>query len=883
MRTSCLALTAALLLFALTARAQAVRKPAHVLHAVRTEEKIAIDGVLNDDAWKQVPIELDFTQRDPIEGVAPSERTEIQVAYDDSSLYVGVRMHDNEPKRIVRQLSRRDDNPDADYFLLELSPNHDGLTGVLFQVSAAGAQRDAIISNDNFQDQSWDGVWESAVHIGDDGWSLEMRIPLSQLRYPLGYRQVWGINAARYIHRKNETVWLQMVPKNDTGVASRMDDLDGIDGLEGNRHLDLIPYIVGRGEFIRPSAPNDPFNSGRRFFGTAGVDLKYALRPNLILDGTVNPDFGQVEVDPAVVNLTAFETFFPEKRQFFLEGANIFTNFGQGGSNNFWGFNRNQPNLFYSRRIGRMPQGTASGDFVDAPSSTRILGAAKLTGKTRHGWTVGLLEGLTNPEYADVSTAGQRSQVEVEPFTHYMTGRLLREWNRGGVGFLTTGVARDLQDPGLANLLSRRAFVTGTDGYVFLDGKKDWVVTGKVAMSSVTGSTAAIAQVQQSAQHYFQRPDASEVHLNANATNLRGWTGDLNLNKQTGDLTVNAALWGVSPGFESNDLGFQTGGDAAGTHAVVLWRKLQPDRLTRQRNAWFAKWYTWDFGRKLTGDGWNASAYAQFLNYWSLSMGAGGHRTVRDDQLTRGGPAALALSGQFANISINTDSRSRISYSAFANVGQNLPDAWNVNVSTGVNYKPTPSITISTGPGMDRSRGNSQYVTSVSDPTATRTFGGRYVFSEIDQFDVNFTTRVNWILSPKTSLQLFTQPLISVGRYWNFKELAQPSTYSFLQYGQDIGRIVYDPSASQYTVNPDLTGQAQPFTFSDPNFNLKSLRVNAIFRWEWRLGSTLYLVWTENRQDYSNPGRFTTGHDVSHLLAHPDDVFLARLAYWFSK
>src|SRR5579883_701101 len=303
-----------LLLFLLCAPgayAQAGKKSAHTLHAFHATEKITIDGVLNDPVWMKAPIEFDFTQRDPIQGADPSERTQIQIAYDDASIYFGVRMFDKEPEKIVRQLSRRDDNPDADYFLLQLSPNHDKLTGALFQVSAAGVQRDAIISNDTFQDQSWDGVWESAVHIDDEGWSLEIRIPFSQLRFPRGDRQVWGINAARFIHRKNETVWLQMVPKNDTGTASRMDDLDGIDGLESHRHLDLMPYIVGRGSFIRPAGPNDPFNSGHRFFGTGGLDLKYGIKPNITLDATVNPDFGQVEVDPAVVNLTQFETFFP--------------------------------------------------------------------------------------------------------------------------------------------------------------------------------------------------------------------------------------------------------------------------------------------------------------------------------------------------------------------------------------------------------------------------------------------------------------------------------------------------------------------------------------------------------------------------------------------
>jgi hypothetical protein len=883
-----------LLLFALALRAQGARKPAHTLHAFRTTDKITIDGMLNDPVWTKAPIEWDFTQRDPIEGVDPSERSEIQVAYDDTSIYFGIRMFDKEPQRIVRQLSRRDDSPDADYFILQLSPNHDGLTGALFQVSAAGVQRDAIISNDNFQDQSWDGVWESAVHVDDQGWSLEIRIPFSQLRFPRGDHQVWGINAARYIHRKAEMVWLQMVPKNDTGTASRMDNLDGIDGLEPHRHLDLMPYFASRMEQIRPPAssnpysgpaPNDPFNSGRRFFGTGGLDLKYGVRSNLTLDATVNPDFGQVEVDPEVVNITQFQTFFPEKRPFFLEGANIFGNFGQGGSNNFVGFNRNEPNLFYSRRIGRSPEGTVPGspDFVDMPVNTRILGAGKLTGTTSNGWTLGLVEGVTERDVADVSTQGQRSQVEVEPLTNYMVGRVLREWNRGGVGLLTTAVNRDLRDPGLRSQLPKRANVVGVDGYWFVDSKKVWVVTSRIAGSSVNGSSDAISQLQLSPQHYFQRPDSSEVRLHPGMTTMRGWQGDVNLNRQIGNLTVNAALWGVSPGFESNDLGFQTGGDGAGMHQFVFWRKTTPDNLSRSRNVWFANWQTWDFGRKLTGSGWNSSASWQFMNYWSVSLSAGGHSQVRDDQLTRGGPAALNLPGKFLNFGVSSDGRKKVSiYQGFF-VANNKPNAWSLSGNVGVNYKPTPSITINTGPGFDRSRGNAQYVTTQVDPTATRTYGNRYVFGEIDQFDVNLTTRVNWVLSPYMSLAVFAQPLISVARYWDIKELAQPDTFSFLRYGHEIGRLSYDPANSLYTVNPDDSVNAPQFTFSDPNFNLKSLRVNAIFRWEWHLGSTLYLVWTENRQDFSNPGYFSAGHDVGRLLSHPNDVFLVRLAYWFSK
>jgi len=857
------------------------------IRAVRSTSRISLDGVLNDEAWMKAQPESNFTQRDPVEGDKATERTELRVAYDDSAMYFGVRLFDSQPARIVRQLSRRDNYSDADYFTIQLSPYHDRLTGALFEVSAAGVQRDAIISNDVFTDFSWEGVWESAVRVDDEGWTAEYRIPFSQLRFPASDRHVWGINAVRYIHRKNESAWLRMVPKNESGTASRMIELEGIDGIEPHKHLDLMPYVVGRSEFIDPLTTNNPFNDGSRQFGTIGLDIKYGISSNFTLDATVNPDFGQVEVDPAVVNLSAFETFFQEKRPFFLEGANIFNNFGRGGSNSFWGFNRQEPNLFYTRRIGRAPQGIAFGDFVDRPGGTTILGAGKLTGKTRNGWTLGLLEAVTGREYADTVRSSERSRIEVEPLTNYVVGRVLKEKNRGGFGFLTTGVERDLSLPALRDYLPNRAYMAGTDAYYYLDNDKEWVITGRFAVSSVRGSAAAIERLQRSSQHYFQRPDAPQVRLQPGATSMQGWTGSAFLNRQRGNTVVNASVWNVSPGFESNDLGFQSGGDVGGMHAVVNWRKPNPDKWSRQRYAWAAKWYTWNAARRITGNGFNGEAGLTTLNYWSFWFGGGYSLKAQDDRLTRGGPAAVNTRGGFIGTGVNSDSRKRVSMNSNFNYNSNRAGGWGVNYNFGVNFKPLSSLTVSTGPSINRSRGIAQYVRSVTDATATQTYGGRYVFADIDQFQVSMQTRVNWILSPKMSLQVYAQPLVSVGDYWDFKELAQPNTFSFLRYGNEIGDISTDlasTSARQYRVDPDGAGPASPFTFGDPDFNFKSLRINAIFRWEWRLGSTLYFVWTENRQDNSNSGQFSTRRDVGKLFtAKPNDIFLVRLAYWFSR
>jgi hypothetical protein len=362
-------------------------------------------------------------------------------------------------------------------------------------------QQDAILYNDTWWDNTWDAVWQSQVSMDEDGWSAELRIPLSQLRFPAAAQQTWGFNVERYIKRKNENAWLEMVPKKESGTASRMLHLTGLDGIQPKRRLELMPYTAGRAEFITPGKVGNPFNDGSRVFGSAGLDLKWGLTSNLTVTATMNPDFGQVEVDPAVVNLTAFETYFQEKRPFFLEGSNIITNFGRTGANDFWGFNNSEPQLFYSRRIGRSPQLTASGDFVDPPTATTILGAAKLTGKTSGGWSLGLLEAVTSEEQAHTSTALALGRAVVEPLSNYSVVRLQRELGtRAGVGMLTTAVTRRLDAPTLRDGLTASAIVTGADAHLFLDGAREWVITGNLAASRVTGSTTVVEKLQRAPQ-----------------------------------------------------------------------------------------------------------------------------------------------------------------------------------------------------------------------------------------------------------------------------------------------------------------------------------------------------------------------------------------------
>jgi hypothetical protein len=853
-----------------------------VVQVARALGSVTIDGRLDDDVWQVAQAVSEFTQTDPDEGKAATERTEVRVAYDAAALYVAARLHDREATRIAKQLARRDQEAEADSFAVYLDPHHDHLTGAVFRVTAAGVQSDAIIHNDTNLDQSWDAVWTSAVSIDETGWTVEFRIPFSQLRFPAADRHTFGVNFARRIQRKNENAWLVYVPKTESGLASRMAHLSGFEGVAPRRTVELLPYVVSRAEFITPTA-GDPFNDGSRMFGGTGLDIKYRVTSSLTLDGAINPDFGQVEVDPAVVNLTAFETFFEEKRPFFIEGANIFGNFGRGGANSFWGFNRSEPIIFYSRRIGRSPQGAASGDFVNRPSSSTILGAAKLTGKTRDGWSLGFLQAVTGRERAQIVTAGSSSRTEVEPLSNYVVARMQREMGqRAAVGALATAVNRDLGAAALRDLLAGQAYTAGADAHYFFDKKREWVVTGRLAGSHVSGSAAALSRLHHSPQRYYQRPDAEHVRLDPDATSMQGWTGSVNLNRNSGVHLLNSALWGVSPGFESNDAGFNFNADRAGFHAVYSYYNPKVNRFARRRGVSVAKWYTWNFGREVQGDGVHVFGNVQFKNYWSLFAGGMISRAIQDDRATRGGPAMTRPRFWAAFGGVESDSRKRLSFGLDYESVRGVDGGSVVFLRVGPRYRPAASLELSVSPTFIRQQLPVQYVSTVNDPVAAATFGSRYLFAAIDHKELSFQTRINYVLSPKASLQIYMQPLVSVGDYETFKELARPRSYDFTRYGIDRGSLNYDPAARQYTIVPGDGGAT--FGFGDPDFNFKSLRLNAIFRWEWRPGSALYLVWTEQREDFDRPGQFTFRRDLDTLLrADPDDVILLKIAYWFSR
>jgi hypothetical protein len=863
------------------ATAQTVSVSGREVQARRVEEAVHVDGRLTEAVWQGVGVG-DFIQRNPLDGKPASERTEVWIAFDEKALYVAARLYDSEPSKIVSLLGRRDDELDSDWFSFAIDPYFDRRSGYLFSVNPAGSIIDKTLYNDEWDDSTWDGVWESAARIDDQGWTVELRIPYDQLRFPVRDEYIWGVNFKRTIQRRNEQDYFSWVPKEENGFVSRFARLTGIRGIRPGRHFEVMPYTVGKLTFS-PREEGNPFRTGSDLFASVGLDLKYGLKSNLTLDLSLNPDFGQVEVDPAEVNLSVFETYYSEKRPFFVEGANIFT-FGYGGANNNFGFNWGNPEFFYSRRVGQPPQGSAGGEgHVRSPEMTTILGAVKLTGKMSGNWNIGFLNAVTAREYATMDNAGSRSTQEVEPFSDYSVLRAQKEFNQGrqGLGFIASGVFRDLNDSELQNILGRQALALAADGWLQLGKKQGWALTGWLGATRVTGSSDYILDLQHSPLHYFQRPDADHLSLAPEATSLSGWSGRLALNKQKGNVIFNAALGAVSPGFEVNDLGYQWRGDYVNFHLATGYNWLHPGTVFRSATLLAATARGWDFGSNSIMKNSFLFLYGEFLNYWGGQIQLGYIDASYDKEATRGGPLLRLPPGYLISLEAYSDSRKPLVLSVNGEWSRRKDGSRNIEVGPQLRWKPRSNVSVTFHPEVEFYDTYRQWVANVSDALNISTYGNRYIFAHLNQKLLSAEIRLNWIFSPKISLQAYLQPFIAVGKYAEFKELARPATYSFNYYGRNGSTI--DKSEDGYTVDPDGVGPAPEFTFADPDFNFKSLRGTVVFRWEYRPGSTFYLVWTQNRKDFANPGDLDFGRDLGDMVsAKGDNIFMLKATYRFN-
>ena len=871
--------------------------------AVRRTSPIVIDGRLDEAAWRAATPITALRQYKPNEGAPASLPTEVRFLFDDRALYIGARLSDPQGRAGVRApRARRDQLLDgngnngafnsltSDKLVVVLDPFHNHLDQALFEINPAGVRGESFNGDD-----SWDPVWEAATRVDDGGWTAELRIPYSQLRFSRDSVQQWGMQVWRYVDRLNERDMWSFRKQNESGGPAFYGHLDSLIIGRQPRQVEVMPYTVARGEF-KPSVAGDPYHSGANRGMHVGGDLKYLLTTNLTLDATVNPDFGQVEVDPSVLNLSASETYYDEKRPFFVAGSNAFD---FGGMSCFFCDNMSGLSAFYSRRIGRPPQlagyVNSAAEFADVPDNTAILGAAKVTGRTSKGYAIGILDALTNRETASYVRSGgaAASRQMVEPMANYFVGRVKKDFHEGAttIGGILTSTTRRIGDDSIAaDRLRSRATVLGVD-WVHTWSHRTYRWMGSVVASDVGGTPAAIAATQRSSAHYYQRPDRRVIdggffgaRYDTTATTMRGWGLYTRVAKENGNWLWELAQNWRTPGFEVNDASYVD-------RTAYRWMNGNIGRQWVKPTSWYRNIsMTAGAEHELNWDGLRTfqdiTSYlgVELPNYWRIRAFAIHDMPVDDDRLTRGGPVTRRDGYNFGHLQLSTDPRQVAVFDLTTNFARGLHDGTRMRQwQPGIALKPMPSLYVQLAPSYNMSENATQYVTTVTDPTATSFGGKRYVFAFIRTRTLSLETRANWTFTPALTLQLYVQPFVASGDYRSFREFAAPRTLRMLDFGRDAGTITRS-AAGTYTVDPDGAGPAAAFSFGDPNFTARSLRGTAVLRWEYRPGSTVYFAWTQQRAGASADGTLDFGRDQSALWRDPaDNVFLVKVNYWLGR
>jgi hypothetical protein len=913
LRPLSVSVAAAFLLIASAGRLRAQTAPAAstslpTATAASSSGGITIDGRLDEAAWAKATPITDFHQQNPNEGAPPTQRTEVRVLYDERAIYIGARMYDSLGATGIRApLARRDQLLDSngnngafnslttDKLIVMLDPYHNHIDNAWFEINPAGVRGDQFNG-----DPSWDPIWQSATRVDSLGWTAEMRIPYSQLRFSHDSVQTWGMQIWRYTDRLNEQDMWSFRRKSEAGGPMYFGSLGGL-VIEPQPHqLEFLPYVESRRQY-KYAVPTDPYHKSSYGRVSAGADVKYLLTSSLALDATVNPDFGQVEVDPATINLSAYETYYSEKRPFFVAGSSAF-DFGNFSCN--FCSNTSSLDIFYSRRIGRPPQlnpfvgGVA--DFADTPDNTTILGAAKITGRTKGGYTLGVLDALTNRETARYVPAGGSPEQtqEVEPLSNYFVGRIKKDLNQGAttIGGAFTSTLRQLNDTVIADRLRRRAEAGGIDfNHSWHQRQYSWI--GSILASDVAGTSSAIDLTEQSSAHYFQRPDrrvTTDGIFNAkydpNATSLQGYGFYTRIAKDPGNWFWETAQNWRSPGFEVNDLSFLSRADYKWMNANVGRQWSTPGRWYRNAVILGGGQQQFNYDGDKTDLQTQIYGGAEFLNYWNLRSFAIHHPTVLDDRLTRGGPVVMRNGYNYAQVEVSTDARQRAVFDINVQTSKGIgADTHSFGIQPGVALKPAANVFISLSPSYSYDEDPAQYVEAVADTTAKSFYGNRYVFAFLKSHTLSLDTRVNWTFTPNLTLQIFAQPFIASGAFSSFREFAAPRTARKVIYGQDVGTIVRTPATATtgatYTVDPDgATSPALPFTFADPDFTFRSLIGNTVLRWEYRPGSTVFFVWTQNRTGSDTNGEFDFGRQRTQIFRdRPTNVFQVKVNYWLGR
>lgn len=827
-----------------------------------------IDGQLSDACWREGDWSGNFTQWIPKEGAAPSQPTEVKVLYDDKSIYVAIRAFDTEPEKIQRKASRRDDFV-GDCVGICFDSYHDYRTGFEFDVTAAGQKIDAIFTNPMNSDTNWNPVWFVKVFHDDKGWYAEMEIPLSQLRYSDEQEQVWGFHCWRWIGRLQEESDWEKQSLTGPGMLYLFGELKGIKDLKKSSRLELMPYTVSKLKTFKKEVGNPFANKGRIWNESVGLDAKIGLSSNFTLDVTVNPDFGQVEADPSEMNLTAFETFFVEKRPFFLEGNNLFN------------FDADDASLFYSRRIGQS-QGFVptlnAGEFLKMPDKTTIYSAEKLSGKTSKGLSVGVIQSFTANEKATINSGSGNRKEEVEPLTSYFVGRVQQDFNKGNtiVGGLVTSTNRFTNNPNFSNL-SRGAYTGGID-LLHQWKDKEYFIDFKLIGSHVKGKSDAMNQLQSSSAHYFQRSDANYLNFDSTRTQLDGFGGKIKIGKGSKGLwRYSSEVSWRSPGLELNDVGFMQFADIVKQTNNVSYFVVKPVSIFRTYNVGFSESNAWDFGGEYLNSKANMNFYAGFLNKWGIYSSLSYQTQSLDIRLLRGGPALYMPANWQGTVNVHSDDSRKANFTIGSTYSLSRNDALKVlQFNSRSSFRPLNTLKLSMDLFQSNSTDHMQYVSTVD-------FKGqpRYILAKIDQQIASMTFRIDYFMTPEFSIQYYGSPFVAVGQYSNFKQVTSPRSDNY----NDRFSVYADPIlvGNQYQL-VENNDPAAAYSISNPDFNFSQFRSNFVVKWEYTAGSSLYFVWSREQTAYSSPGERSLLKAYDQLTAsYPNNLFLIKLSYWISR
>ncbi|MBK9069480.1 MAG: carbohydrate binding family 9 domain-containing protein [Myxococcales bacterium] len=841
--------------------------------AGRRTSPIAIDGKLDERAWKAAPSHGGFVQREPRQGAPSSERTSFSVLVDRDHVYVGVWAYAAKPGTIRSVLSRRDAATTSDYVTVAFDSFRDRRSGYAFTLNAAGVKRDVALFDDAGEDQSWDAVWEGAASIDERGWYAEFRVPLSQMRYTAATEAVWGLQVLRHITSAGEVATYFPFPQNSGRVVGHFGDLH-LGQVDERRRLELLPYLLLKGTW-RDVDDALPLTEDVELGGTAGLDAAVGLGSAFTLTATVNPDFGQVEADPAQIDLSGNELFFAEKRPFFVESADLFRLLLGTSSDG-------AETMVYSRRMGAAPHGEALGTPSQAAELTPILGAAKLSGKTARGWSLGALHVVTPPVRARyVASDGTAKKNLIEPWTHYSVGRLRKQWRDGGttLGAIATSVQRQLDGYALDEALHRHAYALGGEFDHRFGKDRTWATTWKLATSYVQGTAKALAATQRTQRHLLQRPGAA-MGYDGTRTSLAGlslagdvgrWTGP-GLNYGTGGSVR-------TPGLELNDLGYQTQADFADTWAWMGVRDEEPGDVFRRVGVNASAWVGYDLSPRVTSRGGDASLHTTWKNWWQSNLRFDLNHSIWQNGTLRGGPSLRGDLGGSVSADVMTDARADWIVGAKA-ATRRVPAGNRVIYDSGVSlqWQAASNVELAFEASVGK-RVDDQYVATTT--AADGADDPHYIIATITQWTTSLALRGNITFTPTVSLQAYLQPFVATGAYAGYREVVRPEAKTYDSRFAALHVVSAGASGEGEVVLDRHSDGTADYVIGRPDFNVRDLASNVVLRWEYRPGSTIFAIWSHRGSDVAGDGDYVLGDEVAALAQRGEDRFIVKVNWWF--